>query len=71
MKPLGTFRVQIDMKTVALLGFAIAGIPAVASDVPQPVRFPIRHADPWFVKAMLEGQNPFAPEISTDRKSVV
>lgn len=52
------------MKCVAALGFAIAGVPAFASDVPQPVRFPIRHADPWFVKAMLEGQNPVAPEIS-------
>ena len=31
----------------------------------QPVQIRIRHADPWAVKAMLEGQSINSPEIST------
>jgi hypothetical protein len=30
-----------------------------------PVRIPIRHADPWFGKAMLEGVQVRQPELST------
>lgn len=30
-----------------------------------PVRFPIRHADPWAVKALLEGSSIPYPELST------
>jgi len=32
---------------------------------PAPVRFRIRHADPWHVKAMLEGLGGTSPEVST------
>lgn len=31
----------------------------------EPIRLQIRHADPWFVKAMLEGIPVQNPEIST------
>lgn len=32
---------------------------------PVPVRLQILHADPWFVKGMLEGQQLVSPELST------
>jgi hypothetical protein len=35
------------------------------ADVPTPVRIPIRHADPWMVKALLEGIAVKSPEMST------
>src|SRR5262245_27345711 len=31
----------------------------------RPVRMAIRHADPWFVKGLLEGQPLVMPELST------
>jgi hypothetical protein len=31
----------------------------------EPVRIKIRHADPWAVKAMLDGQPLVSPELST------
>ena len=34
-------------------------------DLRTPVRFEIHHADPWAVKAMLEGNPISQPEIST------
>ncbi len=38
-------------------------------DVRVPFRLAIRHADPWMVKAMLEGQGPDSPELSTVLKA--
>lgn len=35
------------------------------SKSPAPVRLVVRHADPWFVKAMLEGRQVWTPELST------
>ncbi|MCB8932627.1 MAG: hypothetical protein M9921_12420 [Fimbriimonadaceae bacterium] len=32
---------------------------------PVPVRLQILHADPWFVKGMLEGQQLVSPELSS------
>ena len=32
---------------------------------PRPVRFAVRHADPWAIKAMMEGRPIVSPEIST------
>lgn len=51
-----------------LLSFATCLAACVASAQGQeaaPVRIPIRHADPWFVKAMMEGEQLRFPEIST------
>lgn len=65
------------MKTLlSLVGIAvIAGSSLAAAQLPQgsspnlsakrPVRIPIRHADPWVVKAMVEGQTIWMPEMST------
>lgn len=54
------------MKRFALaLALSFAGVTAMAGDVPAPVKIPIRHADPWMVKAMLEGMAVRSPEMST------
>jgi hypothetical protein len=37
----------------------------LAAQTPRAVRIPVRHADPWMVKAMLEGLAVRTPEIST------
>ncbi len=53
---------------MAVCGVAIAA-QSLPSQMPsaarRPIRIPIRSADPWYVKAMLEGLSPSAPEIST------
>lgn len=53
------------MKRMLVL-FATLGIAGsvFAQDV-QPYRIPVHHADPWFVKAMLEGIATQQPEMST------
>ncbi|AIE83435.1 hypothetical protein [Fimbriimonas ginsengisoli] len=38
---------------------------AVAQDPKAPMRIPVRHADPWTIKAMLEGVPLRSPETST------
>ena len=52
----------------ALALLASAGL-ALAQEAPKPAthayRIKIRHADPWAVKAMLEGQSIQSPELST------
>lgn len=35
------------------------------TDSRVPVKLPIRHADPWAVKAMIEGSSITQPELST------
>ena len=57
--------------SLLVLGVASAWS-AVAPQNPQgplpnrrPVRIPIRHADPWVVKMMVEGQPVVMPEMST------
>lgn len=57
--------VKWHVKCVAFLILAAASVAHGQSDVPAPVRLPIRHADPWMVKAMLEGMQVNSPEIST------
>jgi hypothetical protein len=49
---------------IALIFFAAFGSAAVQEDR-KPIRIQIRHADPWYVKGMLEGQPLMSPEIST------
>lgn len=55
------------MKRVIALGLIfLAVIGSAAQGVARkPIRIQVRHADPWFVKAMLEGQTVLSPEIST------
>lgn len=43
--------------------FGIAGS-TLAQDI-RPYRVPVHHADPWFIKAMLEGIETQQPEMST------
>jgi hypothetical protein len=37
---------------------------SVLAHAQEPIRLKIRHADPWFVKAMLEGTPVMSPELS-------
>lgn len=47
----------------ALVLFAALG--QAAQEIRRPIVFHIRHADPWFVKGIIEGQGLLSPEIST------
>lgn len=52
--------------SLALAGtIGIACSQVISEETTRPLQIRIRHADPWFVKAMLEGQQMFSPEIST------
>ena len=54
------------MKRVLLPSLVLLASFAGAAQVKQKaIRIQVRHADPWFVKAMLEGQTLFSPELST------
>lgn len=59
------------MKSFALALFvALLGGSALAQGTApkvrrQPVQLKVRHADPWAVKALLEGQSIMSPELST------
>jgi hypothetical protein len=48
--------------TSLLAAFAVA---CFAQQTPRPIKFIIRKADPYMVKAMLEGQPVVSPEMST------
>lgn len=57
------------MKALALLS-ALAGVACAQAQFEfttegRPVQIRVRHADPWAVKAMLEGESLMSPEIST------
>ncbi len=61
------------MKSLVSVGLSL-GCAAVLSasggtgrqtDNRVPIRLPIRHADPWAVKAMMEGSSITQPELST------
>jgi hypothetical protein len=47
-----------------LLGLLFATSVAMA-DVPAPIKIPVRHADPWMIKALLEGMAVQSPEMSS------
>jgi len=51
------------MKRAATL-LVLAALAAVAA-AQDPVRIPVRHADPWMIKFFLEGQQIRFPEMST------
>lgn len=54
------------MKKFALTSLlAVLAISAFAQQAPRPLKFVIRKADPYMVKAMLEGQPVMSPEMST------
>ena len=42
---------------------ALVLLSAVAS-AQRPIRIPVRHADPWAIKSMMEGRPIVSPEIS-------
>ncbi len=48
------------------LAAVAAGVPALAAqNTRTPFKIQIRHADPWAVKALLEGNSLRSPELST------
>jgi hypothetical protein len=52
--------------SILIAGISIAAqAQSTVSRRPAPVRLAVRHADPWFVKAMLEGRQIWTPELST------
>lgn len=55
------------MKRLLILPLLLFAGLAMAQPVQdlKPIRIKVRHADPWFVKAMLEGQPMLSPEVST------
>jgi hypothetical protein len=57
------------MRLLAALVFITATGMAVAQQAPtaskEPYQIRVRHADPWAIKAMLEGQSIVSPEMST------
>ncbi|RYG20809.1 hypothetical protein EON82_19830 [bacterium] len=50
------------MRSLVLCALATLSAFAAAQ---RPVRIAVRHADPWAIKAMMEGQPIVSPEIST------
>lgn len=48
-----------------LTALAVLAVAGAAFADRTPVRLPIRHADPWLVKAMLEGIQIRTPEMSS------
>lgn len=61
------------MKLALCLGFVLVSATTVFAsggkvrqvDNRTPVKLPIRHADPWAVKALIEGTSISQPELST------
>jgi len=58
-------------KIVLAMLVGIWALSTVAQQLPlprhrlDPVRIPIRHADPWYVLAMIQGTPVISPELST------
>lgn len=44
--------------------FALAAFATIAA-AQRPIRISVRHADPWAIKAMMEGRPLVSPELST------
>lgn len=53
------------MKAITAMLLLVASAGAWTQSAPTPVRIPVRHADPWLIKALLEGREVRTPEIST------
>ena len=67
-------RVQTSVKSLSCALLALVAGSSLAAAVPKqgpalpartPIRIPVRHADPWVVKFMLEGTSVVMPEMST------
>jgi len=50
---------------LCLVGHGFVGHAKKQTNVTGPVKLAIRHADPWMVKAMIEGGQVTQPELST------
>ena len=46
------------------LAFSVLVVLSAAASAQRPIRIPVRHADPWAIKAMMEGQPIVSPELS-------
>lgn len=53
------------MRAAFLFALGLVSVSAFAQISPRPIRIVVRHADPWAIKAMMEGQPIVSPEIST------
>ena len=53
------------MRLASLIALALTSVSAMGQTSPRPVRIAVRHADPWAIKAMMEGGSIVSPEIST------
>ncbi|RYG16829.1 hypothetical protein EON82_24570 [bacterium] len=53
------------MRPLVLAAFTVLSAAALGQTSPRPIRIAVRHADPYAIKAMLEGQPIVSPEIST------
>ena len=54
------------MKKLLPVAFVLfASLGGAAQQARRPIVIQVRHADPYFVKGMLEGQSLLSPEIST------
>ncbi len=52
------------MRSLLAAALAVLSASALASG-PRPIRIPVRHADPWAIKAMMEGRPIVSPEMSS------
>ncbi len=53
------------MRAAFLSLVALLSASAFAQTSPRPIRIPVRHADPWAIKALMEGRPLVSPEVST------
>ena len=53
------------MRAAFLAALAFSAVSAFAQTSPRPIRIPVRHADPWAIKSMMEGRPLVSPELST------
>lgn len=53
------------MRTLLALGILAVAALGFAQTAVTPVKIKVRHADPWMLVALLQGQPVISPEIST------
>lgn len=64
MKPILSFSV-LALSASALFAAQAPTPPQVPVPAKRAFRIPVRHADPWFLKGILEGQPLVSPELGT------
>lgn len=57
--------IVLALSAGTLLAAQVPGAPQIPNQPRRAIRIPVRHADPWFLKAILEGQPLVSPELST------